>query len=107
MAFFKKFFPFLDLGFTPNPVFIKGNHVYRSSYCAVVSSILILLFLIYAGAKIWAMTTNSSIEESRNVIREAKIDIDELPLGFIVYLWDLSFAGGKEGTGRDETIQPN
>ena len=99
MSLLKKFFPYLDLGYTPNPVFTKGNHVYRSSYCGVVSLIFILVFFIYAGGKLWSMTSNYTAEESRSIIRQTKIDIDELPLGFIVYLWDLAFVD-KENIGR-------
>lgn len=56
MSTTKKYLSYFDLGITPNPVFIKGYHQYRSFYCAIISIVLIAVFILYSLSKFAIMT---------------------------------------------------
>ena len=61
----KNYIQYLDLGYMPNPTFIKGNHVYRSPYCGYISLVALILFLLYFMGKMLIMFASYDIDMVR------------------------------------------
>ena len=92
----QKILPLFDLGYSPNPVFIKRSHIYRSYYCGVISFMLLLIFLTYSFTKLFAMQWNVNIDSSRVASQSISMEIKNLPFKLLITLNEVTTSSAGE-----------